>query len=180
MTFHPSEKKQREWVEKYFNGGVCPEDGSLPAGSACYEALDWLSKQDDIHTLADAWDKCEEPEWLVWMHSRMDMSRKDVRRWCAVVREGLTLLENSGLSQHNKDHFIKEWKELTRGTNNALKSKKLRVHDDYLYILEDYVYFLEDMFSMIKDENGRSMHNLDFIRERIPNPWIPKSRGRKK
>ena len=91
MTLYPSKAAQKAWVKKHLNGGVCPAtEGKwrelfisigYPGFDAlpCYDALNWLANS-DITTLAEAWERCDEPAWLAWALLRMEPDEEDVAK----------------------------------------------------------------------------------------------------
>lgn len=94
MTFYPSKKRQAQWVKDHLNGGSFPEEyneyweescWSLTT-QACHEAMEWLDRN-DIKTLAEAWDRCPETEWLAWIVSLMEPSRADARLWLRLAQK---------------------------------------------------------------------------------------------
>jgi hypothetical protein len=56
---------------------------------ACKEAIEWI-ESNGITTLADAWDKCHIPEWMLWLHAN-DIIKIDDRTLrlfaCRCIRE---------------------------------------------------------------------------------------------
>jgi hypothetical protein len=93
MTFKPTKRNQKLWVQAHLNGGVCPKtrkdyydlrtdlilEGRPYKCLACWEALDWLSES-DIKTLEEAWDQCDRPDWLIWTVLHMKPDKKDVTK----------------------------------------------------------------------------------------------------
>jgi hypothetical protein len=85
----PTKKNQEKWIKDHLNSGVCPRhwyDYTAPSGQACYSALNWLSQQDHIHTLAQAWLHIPRPDWLLWALSYMSPRKADLDKLCAIVK----------------------------------------------------------------------------------------------
>jgi hypothetical protein len=89
MTFYPSKKRQKQFVKMHLNNGSFPDDEldyrneiyhQDQGDHACFDAMWWLD-ENNIETLAEAWDKCPRADWLAWMFARMEPSVSDARKW---------------------------------------------------------------------------------------------------
>jgi hypothetical protein len=104
MTLRPTEKAQKEWLDKYFNGGCCPPQNKYHetlSGTACYNALVWLAES-EVYCLADAWQLCDRLDWLFWMLSNMKPHKKDIRLGLRFFRRVVELAQKSPLIDQKK------------------------------------------------------------------------------
>lgn len=86
----PTVKNQKKWVKEHLNNGVLLEDEEKyekesSYKQACYDGLVWLEKN-NIKTLEEAWDKCNRPDWLMWMLMWMSPNRKDLEKLDVFVK----------------------------------------------------------------------------------------------
>lgn len=183
MTFHPSEKRQKEWVDKHLNSGVCPgrkDYYKSCENAACYSALEWLSEQDDIHTLADAWDLCKQPEWLGWMYARMEPNQKDLRLWSGIV-EWLVkkISKEEGWNPGILEEYLPSWQEEYKPEIARILKQSPINKEQLASMIEDCAQWIDWLALEGKgwpmDEESLQWKLCQMIRKKIPNPWISKS-----
>ena len=156
MTFKPTKAQQKEWVSKHLNGGVCPltkrdyNNECFSGNTACWEALNWLSET-DITTLAEAWERCERPDWLMWMLVHMEPDRDDYNKGAQLA----TMVTTSrygpcGLHDELEPNYV-EWRRL----------------------VGSLLYYLERKFREYHSATSRGAKAkfCAMIRELWPNPW---------
>ena len=157
MTFKPTKQRQRKWVGEYLNDGVCPKsrndyqfDGRISMSTACWEALDWLSET-DITTLAEAWERCERPDWLMWMLYRMAPDRADYDKALALADKIRGSRYGSSKLRYVMHPNYTEWRARSSAIISYME-RKFRVHG-------------KDLSKVAKAKF------CAMIRELWPNPW---------
>jgi len=186
MTLRPTEKAQEAWINKRLNGGVLPEDekeywnANSYYDTACYDALAWLeSAQPDITTLAQAWNRCPRPDWLLWCLMWMKPNRKDVSQALKAMkvifqalkqskrdRELLDIHEDSDYSlesvQHELEFIEKRFKQ------RDATPKRMMAH-----LAQAAVDIFETGSDMPGAEKVFKKH-CKIFRRHYPNPWVMK------
>jgi hypothetical protein len=87
MTFRPTKKRQQDWIRQHLNDGVYPLDRKDPFWTdddwrmklACRAAMRWLADS-DIKTLAEAWEECRRPDWMLWTLYWMEPDESDAAK----------------------------------------------------------------------------------------------------
>lgn len=86
----PTRENQKKWVEKHLNGGVYDwrsayeretwEKEKKYSGHrhACWQAMKWLDEA-NVKTLAEAWRRCQNGEWMSWALYQMEPTEKEER-----------------------------------------------------------------------------------------------------
>lgn len=160
MTFRPTKKRQKQWIEKHLNGGSFPDnvdDYNLETNQredkygynawkqACFDAMCWLDRN-DIQDLAEAWDKCPHVNWLAWMFSHMEPSKQDLKNW------------------------YKMMKSVSCEINNFYKGDYYRtIESNSTEDVEEMIHDFGFLINRCYPNNG-----ADKVREHIKNPWLLK------
>lgn len=90
----PTKNNQTQWIREHLNGGKCPKSYNewlnVSRGNralACHDALLWLrDAKPDITTLAEAWERCPQGDWLIWALSRMCLTKSDIPKVNKLLR----------------------------------------------------------------------------------------------
>lgn len=137
MTLNPTIKNQKLWVRNHLNNGVCPNIKnnyfnfvSSDRDQACYEALCWLDEK-NIKTLEEAWDKCTNPSWLLWMLHYMKPTQKEFLKINYVLKDKLSKGPNKKYMfryLYEESYTFYEWSLdfYDLGKNNIMSLSQLR------------------------------------------------------
>jgi len=186
-----TEKMRQEWVDRYLNGGVCPNTHlewkrllQSDKQIACYSGLEWLATtKPDIITLEDAWDRCPRPDWLLWAYARLQPSKKDAIRALSVGAElvkwakyqlvpGVDIRDNcivqgiwysSVLELKAVDHTLELKRYLLKNGDQDAADVVGSVADE-----------LRSLVNTLKAVRYREIQVSDYatiVRELVPNPW---------
>jgi hypothetical protein len=171
MTFKPTAKRQRQWVEDHLNNGVCPRErdryedlhNNLPfyhggrRKGACYDALDWLSDT-NIKTLAGAWDACERADWLLWMLCWMEPDVEDAGKALGLLRWITSHMPKDSASRHDGQVLRRKLKSGSKTPVEVL----CRVH---------YYFWLSGPSVAYHRGGLRERDVVQKIKELWGNPW---------
>lgn len=171
MTFNPTPKRQREFVEAHLNGGSFPDhhgdyrveaeervmerDGSF-GDYACFSAMLWLDES-NIKTLAEAWEKCPRADWLAWMYQWLSPSKRDLRLWLRVMQD--------------VGAYWDRWQgETCRDVLAGVPCWDGEVPD----LIESLGWIIRRATMMSSACRKGLNGGADEVRARVPNPWLPK------
>lgn len=181
MTFNPTKKTQQRWIDRYLNGGVCPdtkweyqkENNTASGNFPCYEAMEWLSKS-NVMCLEDIWEECNDIEWLGWMFARMEPSKKDARRWVAAQIPLLVI------AHEISPYYILEEEIGYIRDSNRYYSKRLNLGYRIRHVVPTIIAECADQIGSMVSlyQPVECTQFFGRFRELIPNPWTPK-RNRK-
>jgi len=187
-----TEAMQKRWVQQHLNRGVLPDDDAIDwyrqAASradgnrlACLGALRWLEgARPNITTLADAWDRCPRPDWLVWALLHLQPSKSDVKKIIAVVREvgdycrseKVGLLSNPW-EQNVFDNRLRSaeavMKDFSFGAYDSMKMVTTAAHQIFCPWFDDN-WVCPDKKKLPK-MRAHTRHAANIFRKYIPNPW---------
>jgi len=185
MTLRPTDKNKQEWVKKYLNNGELPEVENetcwLIANNykmdnvPCLEALQWLeAAKPDICTLEDAWDRCHRPDWMVWMLTRMNPSKADVRRAVKATYALVDKIYDSVFDEMelfvNADEVREDIEYHTRDKNDAAPKDRMK----QLTALLDDLCMFEGAYFKKATNRKKWKEYCDAFREVYGNPWRKK------